>query len=250
MTQFVVREDQAEEHNDNAATTTNTTTTPSSCNNTTNNGIAEILPENWNEQEAKLLSEQCSVNKETLALEFDIFPLDDEHGFRALKINDSDSLDDSPTSTSSAEVAAAAAAVVHRKRSILLPINPRHTEIDIHLYFAKIGTDDSQEEQNEQQQQQQAQHNHFRLEQANMMSSIPLGVRNVCQQAHLNGEFENKVSFGIVQDVFVHYRVTHPSATAVQVEFDKIEASPEWFICQMKNPYDFDMQRISEHSIW
>ncbi|KAG2221418.1 hypothetical protein INT45_012669 [Circinella minor] len=245
VTQFVVREDQPEEQNNNLVTATNDTTFFSSSNKTKNNDILETLPENWNDQEARLLGEQCTVNKETLALEFDILPLDDEHGFRALMINDNNRTN---ASSSSAAVASTLA-VAHRKRSILLPVNPRHTEIDIQLYFAKIGTDDNEEEENEQQEQQKQRH-HFRLEQANMMSSIPLGVRNLCHQAHLNGEFENEVSFGDIQDVSVHYRVTLPSATTIQVEFDKIQASPEWFICQMTNPYDFDMQRISEHSIW
>ncbi|KAI7851469.1 hypothetical protein BDC45DRAFT_515849 [Circinella umbellata] len=241
VTQFVVREDQAEEQNNNPVTASNGTTLSSS-NNTKNNDISETLPENWNDQEARLLGEHCTINKETLALEFDILPLDDEHGFRALKINDNNSTNDS----SSSAAVTSALTVVHRKRSILLPVNPRHTEIDIQLYFAKIGTDNNEEEENEQQQQR----HHFRLEQANMMSSIPLGVRDLCHQAHLNGEFENEVSFGDIQDVSVHYRVMLPSVTAIQVEFDKIQASPEWFICQMTNPYDFDMQRISEHSIW
>ncbi|KAI9254547.1 hypothetical protein BDA99DRAFT_540301 [Phascolomyces articulosus] len=255
VTQFVVREEDQENNSNNdspSTTSPNTTLMNGSDSNATSTTTLETLPENWNDQEAKLLGEQCSVNKETLALEFDIIPLDEEHGFRGLQITNSSSSSDGGDALSQ-----------HKKKSILLPVNPRHAEIDIQLYFAKIGRDDNIHEQqqrrskdsnnnnnNTEEQQQQQQQPHFRLEQANMMSSINLGIPEVCRQVLEHGDFENRVSFGDIQDVFIHYRVTRPHLTAICVEFDKIQASPEWFICQLRNPYDFDMQRISEHSIW
>ncbi|KAI8146410.1 hypothetical protein BJV82DRAFT_416098 [Fennellomyces sp. T-0311] len=165
------------------------------------------LAEFWGHQEAKLLGELCDINQDTLSLEFDAMPLDEDHGFRSGPLTEEETC-----------------------RSILLPrTDPRHVEVDVSLYFAKIGNDQ-------------------RLERANVMGIMTLGARDICHRALVEGQFRNSANFGNSGDVSVQYSVK-PSSSSIRIEFQTISASPEWWLCQIDNPYDFYMQYISEHSI-
>ncbi|KAI9491833.1 hypothetical protein BDB00DRAFT_939984 [Zychaea mexicana] len=101
VSQLVVPEEEEEEEEDQVQeeqTTASDKSSSSASISAATTDTLEPLSEVWLDQEAKLLGELRSINSETLTLDFDAMPLDEEHGFRSLMTSNND--DDTVTSNS------------------------------------------------------------------------------------------------------------------------------------------------------